>query len=612
MKSGLGLRIGVSAAALLATIFAPPVQAGVQTKPVDRKAWTEKLAGLGDDWRAAAGAANRLAGLPPDEGLPIVREAWSKLSVRARQQFLKAFGNSQHPRKLDVLHLGATDPAEEVRSWAWSPIAAIAFRNFKSDAAAYAEWYAANRARPIAEIQLKYFPNLLAEIRTAKKVERERLTDVLGDARFQLELPALRTMALEQDLPETLIQWVSDPEASSHLCNCAGWALDALEPDDAFLRRRALPLISSHAPPQARALAAHLLGSAEAAWAVEPLIERLKQAARAPVPAGTGNAFLSDVARALGEIGDSAAIPAMIEVIEADNSHATVYDVGYGGLRKITGVEYDESHDGAWWRKWWSENRERVLQEARHGKPVPDAEDVADIPVEDLRAAGNERMRYLLIGPKPGATEPEKGYRLLVVLPGGSGSIDFHPFVKRILKRGLPDGYLIAQPIAVKWTRRQARKLVWPTKLSTMPAVKFSTEQFVDAVVQDVRQRRKIDPRFMFTLGWSSGGPPCYAISLRKKTPITGAFVAMSVFHPTQPQQASGRSFYLLHSPDDFIPIRHPESARDLLKRHGARVELTTYAGGHGWHGDVYGMIRRGIEWLEAQQSADSDAKPSP
>ena len=44
MKSGISLRIGVSTGALLATIFAPPVQAGVQTKRVDRKAWAEKLA----------------------------------------------------------------------------------------------------------------------------------------------------------------------------------------------------------------------------------------------------------------------------------------------------------------------------------------------------------------------------------------------------------------------------------------------------------------------------------------------------------------------------------------------------------------------------------------
>ncbi|MCU0784835.1 MAG: hypothetical protein MUF81_12495 [Verrucomicrobia bacterium] len=29
------------------------------------------------------------------------------------------------------------------------------------------------------------------------------------------------------------------------------------------------------------------------------------------------------------------------------------------------------------------------------------------------------------------------------------------------------------------------------------------------------------------------------------------------------------------------------------------RVRRQTYEGGHGWHGDVYGIIRAGIPWLE-------------
>jgi predicted esterase len=41
------------------------------------------------------------------------------------------------------------------------------------------------------------------------------------------------------------------------------------------------------------------------------------------------------------------------------------------------------------------------------------------------------------------------------------------------------------------------------------------------------------------------------------------------------------------------------EEANKSLAANGARVRLETYAGGHGWHGDVYGDIRRGVEWLE-------------
>jgi len=60
-----------------------------------------------------------------------------------------------------------------------------------------------------------------------------------------------------------------------------------------------------------------------------------------------------------------------------------------------------------------------------------------------------------LIEPPKDIKAPKKGYGLLVVLPGGSGMADFHPFIKRIYKHAIPEGYLLAQPVAVKWTEKQ-------------------------------------------------------------------------------------------------------------------------------------------------------------
>src|SRR5687768_3951868 len=77
------------------------------------------------------------------------------------------------------------------------------------------------------------------------------------------------------------------------------------------------------------------------------------------------------------------------------------------------------------------------------------AADVADVPAEDLRAGGEEDRRYFLIGAEKGAKPPDGGYGLLLVLPGGDGVAGFHAFVKRIYKHALPDGYLVAQLVAV-------------------------------------------------------------------------------------------------------------------------------------------------------------------
>ncbi len=240
-------------------------------------------------------------------------------------------------------------------------------------------------------------------------------------------------------------------------------------------------------------------------------------------------------------------------------------------------------------------------------KPAPAKED-EDIPTQDLRAGKDEKKRYLLHGPRKGAKEPKDGWRLLVVLPGGDGSADFAGFVKNILRNGLTDDFLVAQPVSVKWTERQ--EIVWPVKLSPAPKMKFTTEEFVDAVVEDVGKGRKVDASRVFTLSWSSSGPAAYAIALREKTPVTGSFVAMSVFFPGNLpplKNAKGRAFFIDHSPEDKVcRFALAERARDDLKRNGAAVEFSTYEGGHGWHGDVFGRMRKGFDWLE-----DNRAKPA-
>jgi predicted esterase len=120
-----------------------------------------------------------------------------------------------------------------------------------------------------------------------------------------------------------------------------------------------------------------------------------------------------------------------------------------------------------------------------------------------------------------------------------------------------------------------------------------------------VKKRAKIDKRHIYTLSWSSGGPAAYAASLTKDTPITGSFVAMSVFYQgmlPSLKLAKGKPYYIYHSPVDEV-CKYPIAvrARDALREAGATVEFVEYAGGHGWHGDIFGDIRIGIEWLEKQ-----------
>lgn len=222
--------------------------------------------------------------------------------------------------------------------------------------------------------------------------------------------------------------------------------------------------------------------------------------------------------------------------------------------------------------------------------------------IEPIAIDGDANRRYFLN--ESGGDDPEDGRALLVVLPGGDGSADFQPFVSRIAERALPEGWLLAQAIAPVW-RADDDRVVWPTKRLPDDEMEFPTEDFLRAIVADVAERREVDPDRVFLLGWSSGGPACYAAAIEKDSPFRGAFVAMSVFKQDllgSLRHARGRSFYVLHSPEDFISMDFPERAVKELGRARARVVLETYAGGHGWRGDVFGTIARGVKWLEEEE----------
>jgi predicted esterase len=228
--------------------------------------------------------------------------------------------------------------------------------------------------------------------------------------------------------------------------------------------------------------------------------------------------------------------------------------------------------------------------------------DVAGMKVNDLRAGGDQMKRYFTI--HGSAQPPQTGWRTLFVLPGGPGDAEFRPFITNIAKNALSENYLVVQLVARVWNPEQAQHMVWPMEKKGVKGIKFTTPEFFLAVRDEVAKAHRLDPRYSFTLTWSSSGTNGYALSMLPKTGVTGTFVAMSVFQPDNLPRlsaAKGRPYYLYHSPTDFIPISNAENARDALQKAGATVELQTYEGGHSWVGDVFGNIRKGITWLEQQ-----------
>ncbi len=232
--------------------------------------------------------------------------------------------------------------------------------------------------------------------------------------------------------------------------------------------------------------------------------------------------------------------------------------------------------------------------------PASAQSDVADIPSKQLSLAGDPNLSYFLIGPVAKETPPE-GYGLIIVLAGGDGKADSLAFVKRVYKNSLGGNYIVAQPIAVKWSPQ--RGIVWPTQNDGLPYVKCTTERLVDEIIKTVRGHYKINPLRIFTMSWSSSGPAGYAISLQKDSPVVGSYIAMSVFKPDKLgplAPAHGHAYYIEHSPQDKIcPLAMAQEACRLLTAEGAKVQFNEYAGGHGWRGNIYPRISAAVQWLE-------------
>jgi predicted esterase len=605
--------------------------------------WPARLAELNDEenWRKAFATGSELARLAPDQSYKILSENWQKIpTVNGRQQVLKAFVFADHPRVLDILHLAMTDPSPQVRGWGVNYLRDIALVDFGEDSSAYDKWRAAIVASGKTKDQLLVQSTIawVDRLKQAQGKELQKEARLTQDATRALsKSAAARKAAIEAGALDVALSWLRGYSKDQDIVRGAEYILRALEPDEKFLRENLLPMTRPDQPAGLRNAALEILGRKGNDWAIDPLLELLASS----IKDKKQKRFASEIAQALGEIGNPRVIPTMIAVIAADNTYDTIYGVGYFGLRDITGVRYDESHDGAWWKQWWERERARYPEPAR-SMPVPtlthsteassqldpsfaqfsrvaEARGVTapifammlaggDPPVQELRANENEKMQCFLVGPKTDKA-PAAGYKLLLVLPGGDGSAEFRPFLTNIAANSLSDDYLLVQLVAPTW--RAKPQITWPTAKVREPGMKFTTEEFIDAVVAEVKSKHKVDEKHVYALGWSSGGPAVYAAALREKTPLTGAFVAMSVFKPLDygpAKTAAGKAFYILHSPTDFIPMRFPQSAKQALGKSGAKVELQEYEGGHGWHGDIFAMITKGVEWLEKQPKT----KPSP
>lgn len=222
--------------------------------------------------------------------------------------------------------------------------------------------------------------------------------------------------------------------------------------------------------------------------------------------------------------------------------------------------------------------------------------------VQDRIAGGDPMKRYFLIQHK--RQNPPKEFGLLLVLPGGPGNAEFLPFCANVLTEyGVPNDVLAAELVAPVWNTNESVNLVWPGKALPSKFAKFTSEEFIDSVINDVSQQYKIHEGWIFTLGWSSSGHALYSASVENPK-IRGSFIAMSRFQTNwlaHPENARGKRYYFWHSPDDRIcPFAECQRAASFLSKMGASTIVKTYEGGHGWQPMTFycDRLNEAIDWF--------------
>lgn len=349
-------------------------------KEVSREEWARRLAALNDvHFKTVEATALELARLPPDEGFDILQKNWSKIArPRTREMILSAWFvlrndsqvPSRHPRLIDLVDLGMRDESIAVQRRAEDYVRRLALQDFIEDFQEYKAWYESARGKPVVDVVSDSVRRIVAAMEKAEpaaaRKHAQRLKDAWGPFH---EMGETRQVALDAGLMKLIERWISAglaPMADKVQIELAADGLkllSLLRLGEEDVQRIAVPLLAESVPSSIRVGAMRVVNRKEFPWAVDRLLE---VATRPRRPSDRSvDTEVWELAGSLASQEDPRVIPTMIALIEADNTQTTIYGIGYWGLSKLTRVEFDEKHDGAWWRAWWEKNRERYPEPVR-------------------------------------------------------------------------------------------------------------------------------------------------------------------------------------------------------------------------------------------------------
>jgi predicted esterase len=642
----------------IAWIGAPVTAHAQQLTAADRAEWSQKLVNLIPVTLEGSRTVQDLAQLKPDDIYRILADSWSSLANSdVKQYILSCIVQNDNDRILDILQLGVSDESLAVQNRALQYCESFGFDSFTEDFTAYQAWRQRTQGKPLKEVIAASMKTLVAALPAIDEAHRSAIFNIL--VRTNLSGTShtskiRREAALAAGLPDALAPWIRQ---QNNLMWTAYQLVRNLRPDEAFLRRVVLPLTDPKIESAVRYQALSALGSDQNLWASAPLMKML--IAEYP-EAGT-----EIIGQAVSQIGDPHCIPALIAMMESDNTPEGNRVIG-NILTPLTGVSNAYVRDAAWWRAWWNRNNARFAADVRtmpipklavHARPMqavgqnqeparPVMRQIADDPkraywfidpVGRTRRITNVTIRRFSgsilasaaargiksddveqpptppIGRPMPQSQPAGGVHLeapglIVVLTSDGDAASAAGFWQEAAYRGLDKQYCVAVVVAPKWSENQ--QLVWLTAqdLKGVKEAKFSIEKLAADVVKDVSSVRTIDASRIFIHGIGNGGSAAYAASLDEKSPFRGTYVLGGAFKSAglpPLERAGGRRYLIQNSKDDHVhPYWTAEAAQKMLVQKGAVVKLeasTGYLGSQGADA-VMAQLKSSFDWLAASK----------
>lgn len=350
------------------TAAAPPQPRADEWDRSDPKEWLQRI-NRHEVTQHAVPYFLALKQMPAQEARALLAWVFPRMNhEEKRVECLRAFGRTPRGELLvHVLGLSLADPTARVRKDAIYWAEGLGLEAFGEDPARLEAWIEENDGKPITQVieeNARAFGQRLKSLdprglhRVLESVDAGRFLNVPGE---RVDVAALlRREGVLEHLVQSLPRGNGDDE--QELQNGILRWISTLKPDFAFVRQHFFDILREPAkhPPAVVTHAYALVGSRGTPEAIDALIASYETA--------TDRMHWWAISTALAAAGATRAIPAMIGMIEADNGYNSIYGIGYFGLHSFTGVKYDESHDGRWWRDWWEKNSHRFAKE------VPDPE----------------------------------------------------------------------------------------------------------------------------------------------------------------------------------------------------------------------------------------------